>query len=430
VLIFCISANSQTKSCENENPHKLHGAYQFPNGKIVSIVPSTSEKHWRITDFQTGKSHKLFPVDELNFQSANDWDSSMPIAFRYKFNLGKDKTAESLSIQSKGKSIIAKKIKFREETVNFKSSEIQLFGKLTLPANGKTSFKTVVMVHGSDNAPSVDRDWFPHLLAANGIATFVFDKRGTGCSEGQYLQHFGVLSDDVTAAVRWLKTKSEVNKKQIGLAGFSQGGWVAPLAATKESVAFVLVGYGMATSVEQEDLLEAPLKLKAKGFNGEAITQFKDFNETLHKVARNDFKDWSELEAKIAKYKDEKWFEAVKGSETWAGSFLGMGIEQAKVVAPQMFGTFFQPFYEPVPTLETLKIPMLWLIAQDDIEAPPEPTIEVLKRLRQQGKPFQTIIFPKTDHGIREFVVRDGQRVTVQYARNYFSTMVNWMKKQ
>ena len=73
---------------------------------------------------------------------------------------------------------------------------------------------------------------------------------------------------------------------------------------------------------------------------------------------------------------------------------------------------------------------MLWLIAKDDIEAPPEPTIAVLKRLRSEGKPFATVIFPNTNHGITEFVIRDERRVTTKYANDYFSIMMKWIKGQ
>ncbi len=431
-IIFSLSVKAQEKPCRIADTNQLQGAYRFADGRVISIVPTSTVGQWRYTDFNSGKSYKLYPADALNFQSADDWKSETPVVFRYHFNLDKNDVAESLIIKQNGKGdIIAKKIKFREQTVTFKSGDIQLFGKLTMPMNGKTPFNTVVYVHGSDNEGSVDREWFPHIFAANGIATFVFDKRGTGCSEGKYTQHFGVLSDDVVAALRWLKTRPEVDSNRIGLAGFSQGGWVAPLAALKDSsVKFVLVGYGMAMSVAEEDRLEAPLKLKEMGLDAESIAQFQELNGALHKVAKGNFKDYREFEAMVTKYKDAKWFAVVKGTQTWAGSVLSMGIEQAKVQIPPMFETFFQPFYEPVPTLESLNIPMLWLIAKDDIEAPPEPTIAVLKRLRGEGKPFATVIFPNTNHGITEFVRRDGQRVTTQYAPNYFSTMVKWIKGQ
>jgi len=109
---------------------------------------------------------------------------------------------------------------------------------------------------------------------------------------------------------------------------------------------------------------------------------------------------------------------------------LQMGIPQAKQAAPGMFEHFFQPFYEPVPTLEKLNIPMLWLIAGKDIEAPPEITIETLQRLRQQGKPFTSVVFPNADHGMQEFEVREGKRVRTKYADKYFSTLLKWIQAQ
>jgi uncharacterized protein len=432
VCTFSSPVHAQTKSCEVGDDRRFIGAYRRADGKTVSILPSGATGHWRITHFESGKSHKLHPTGALSFQSAHDLDSERPVALRYQFNLGKDGLAESLTVQDhSNRTWTAKKIKHREETTVFNSGETALFGKLTLPSKGKPPFKTVIFVHGSDPVSSVDQEWLPHLLAANGIATFVFDKRGTGCSKGQYLQRFDVLSDDVIAAVSWLKTRSVVDPARVGLAGFSQGGWVAPLAALKDaSIQFVVVGYGLAMSMADEDRLEAPLKLKANGADAASVAEYEELNTALHQLARANFKDWREFEAKIEKFKDKEWFSAAKGLPTWVGLALQMGIPQAKIAAPQMFENFFQPFYEPVPTLEKLNIPMLWLVAEQDIEAPPEPTINALKRLRRQGKPFSTVVFPKADHGMFEFEVRDGKRVRTKYADNYFSTMLKWIQDQ
>ena len=416
--------------CQAIDEKRLGGAYRLQDGKLLSVLPSSAKGQWRITHFESGKSHRLHATDELNFKSAGDMDSANPVVFSYEFGLNGKGLAETLTIkQNDRRPIAAKKVPFREESAIFKSGETALFGKLTLPSTGKAPFKTVVFVHGSDPTPSVDREWLPHLLASHGIATFVFDKRGTGCSKGQYLQHFDVLSNDVVAAVAWLKTRPEIAKDNIGLAGFSQGGWVAPLAALKDaSVKFVLVGYGMAMSMADEERLEVPLKLKERGVDDASIAEFQELNAALHRVAREGFKDSQELESKIEKFKDRKWIATVKEIQSWMSVVLQMGIPQAKVAVPQMFENYFQPFYEPVPTLEKLNIPMRWLIAEKDIEAPPEPTIDVLKRLRQQGKPVSTVIFANADHGILEFEMRDGKRVPTKYAAGYFSSVLGWIQ--
>ncbi len=434
LLTFAImpTAMAQTKACEVIDAQQFGGAYRLADGGVVSLLAAGAQGTWRATHFGSGHSHKLQPISGLSFQAARDLDADSPIAMGYGLRLGKSGLAEFLTIKEKGKrALTARKIHNREETARFSSGDAELFGKLTLPAQGKPPFKTVVFVHGSDPVASVDQEWLPHLLASNGIATFVFDKRGTGCSQGQYLQRFDVLSNDVVAAVKWLKTRPEVDKSSLGLAGFSQGGWVAPLAALKEpDIRFVVVGYGLAMSMAEEDRLEAPLKLRAKGVDETAIAEYQALNSALHQLARENFKDWREFEAKLDSFQGRQWLAIAKTLPTWVGMSLQMGLAQAKAVAPAMFENFFQPFYEPVPTLEKLGIPMLWLIAEQDMEAPPEPTIEALKRLREQGKPFVTQVFPKSDHGMFEFDVRDGWRMRTKYAERYFSSLLQWIQAQ
>ncbi len=433
---FASQANPAAPNCGAMDDKGINGAYRFPGGELASILPSGPDGHRRITHFGTGSSHRLYPAGDATFQSGTDLDSELPAAFRYQFTPGKGGQAGSLVIRETNKPArSARRINLPEVAAHFKSGDAELFGKLTLPAKSKDiggrPLKTVIFVHGSDPTPSVDQEWLPHLLAANGIATFVFDKRGTGCSKGQYVQHFEVLANDVLAAVAWLKARPEVDSNNIGLAGFSQGGWVAPLAAHKDaSIKFVAVGYGLTMSLADEDRLEAPLKLKEAGVDAASIAEYQALNAALHKVAREKFKDWGEFEALMEKYKDKPWMATAKSMQSWIGVVLQMGIPQAKQAAPGMFEHFFQPFYEPVPTLEKLNIPMLWLIAGKDIEAPPEITIETLQRLRQQGKPFASVVFPNADHGMQEFEVREGKRVRTKYADRYFSTLLKWIQAQ
>ena len=68
--------------------------------------------------------------------------------------------------------------------------------------------------------------------------------------------------------------------------------------------------------------------------------------------------------------------------------------------------------------------------AEQDIEAPPEPTLQVLARLRAQGKPVTVRVFPNADHGLQDFVVRDGKRVRTQYANGYFPALLKWLQER
>jgi hypothetical protein len=418
------------RASQSPSPDLL-GAYRYSDGRIIAVAPSSAG--WRYIDYTTGDAHELRPIDSLRFRSSTGWREETEEQILYRFELDRDRHGRSLTVQRPHRPVVtARRVAFREETTTFRSGDLKLFGKLVRPAAGGGPFPVVVFVHGSGNESAVAGEAFPYLVAANGLAAFVYDKRGTGRSDGHYTQLFGPLSDDVVSAVHWLTLQPGIDPARIGLAGFSQGGWIAPLAALKEpAVKFVVVGYGLAMSVAAQDSLEAPLTLKALGFDSAAIGQFEDLNNAVHRVARQGFLGgWDDVEAKVDLYRRTAWFAAITGTPTWVGSILAMGLDSAKAIAPNLVKTYFDPYYDPVPTLAALNIPMLWLIAADDITAPPGLTLATLEHLRTLGKPFETIVFPRADHGMQQFIERGGHRVYTKYADGYFSTMVTWLQRQ
>ncbi|GHE09626.1 hypothetical protein GCM10010339_62600 [Streptomyces alanosinicus] len=97
----------------------------------------------------------------------------------------------------------------------------------------------IVLVGGSGSGPREEYRQEAEAFARAGITTLVYDKRTVGYSRLHV--DFGLLADDALAGVRLLRSRSGVNARQVGLWGFSEGGWVAPLAASRSTdVAFVV----------------------------------------------------------------------------------------------------------------------------------------------------------------------------------------------
>ncbi|MEV7691396.1 alpha/beta hydrolase family protein [Streptomyces bungoensis] len=97
----------------------------------------------------------------------------------------------------------------------------------------------IVLVGGSGAGPREEYRQEAEAFARAGITTLVYDKRTVGYSRLHV--DFGLLAGDALAGVRLLQSRSGVNARQVGLWGFSEGGWVTPLAASRSSdVAFVL----------------------------------------------------------------------------------------------------------------------------------------------------------------------------------------------
>ena len=110
---------------------------------------------------------------------------------------------------------LSEKYPVREEAVRFASGTVNLAGTLVLP-EGPSAHPAVVLFHGSG---SQERDlitarWF----ASQGVAALAYDKRGVGESTGDFRAiPFMELCDDGLAAVRYLKSRKEIDAKQIGV---------------------------------------------------------------------------------------------------------------------------------------------------------------------------------------------------------------------
>ena len=140
---------------------------------------------------------------------------------------------------------------YYEEEVVFKNTEanISLAGTLTLPSkNGK--FPVVILISGS-GPQDRDETFMGHkpflvlsdYLTKQGVGVLRFDDRGQGESTGDFgnatTEDF---SKDVLSAISYLKTRKEVDVKNIGLVGHSEGGIIAPLVANNsKDVAFMVL---------------------------------------------------------------------------------------------------------------------------------------------------------------------------------------------
>ncbi|HEY3378687.1 MAG TPA: alpha/beta fold hydrolase [Armatimonadota bacterium] len=131
--------------------------------------------------------------------------------------------------------------KFHEVAVTIGTAPWALPGTLTVP-NGPGPFRVVVLVHGSGandrnetvgpNKPFRDLAWG---LATQGIAVLRYEKRNyTHAAECAKLPVFTVKEetiDDAVAAVALLRTRQEIDGRNIYVLGHSLGGYLVPRIA-------------------------------------------------------------------------------------------------------------------------------------------------------------------------------------------------------
>src|SRR5262249_15425834 len=77
-----------------------------------------------------------------------------------------------------------------------------------------------------------------------------------------------------------------------------------------------------------------------------------------------------------------------------------------------------------MPTLRAVESPQLWILGEDDLEAPSAETSRRIKALIGEGKPITLALFPRAEHGMTEYeVASNGERVSTRYAPGYFAMM-------
>lgn len=155
-------------------------------------------------------------------------------------------------------------IAFQNETQN-----LTLGGLLFVP-EGDGPFPAAVVIHGSGTSRR-GNGWYLTLtkhLQDRGIVVLLPDKRGSEKSEGDWrTSSFEDLATDTLAAVEHLRTQGSVPLSGIGLIGMSQGGWIAPLVASKDDdLAFVVSMVGSVVTPREQLLYEENYNIRQLGF--------------------------------------------------------------------------------------------------------------------------------------------------------------------
>ncbi|MHC5065685.1 MAG: alpha/beta hydrolase family protein, partial [Planctomycetota bacterium] len=123
------------------------------------------------------------------------------------------------------------RIGIRREDFRFHRADLEFEGTLYLP-EGTQPAATIILIPGSEGSGVRQNfDAYPWVMAKAGFVVLAYDKRGTGKSGGSWHVSLEVLAADVVAGLEKLREHERVDETKMGAFGFSEGGWVAPLAA-------------------------------------------------------------------------------------------------------------------------------------------------------------------------------------------------------
>lgn len=253
--------------------------------------------------------------------------------------------------------------------VSFDNGGLALAGMLFLP-EGKGPFPVAVFIHGSGTSIR-DNSWYLSVaqrMQQSGIAVLLPDKRGSEKSGGDWTTaSFADLAGDAAAAVAFVRQQPRFARSPVGIIGFSQGGWIAPVAAGRDpGLAFVV------------------------SMSGPGVTT----DEQLRYEVANDIANWGTYRF-IAELLAPVECRFIKREEFWKRN----------------------SGFDPLPFWRAVDIPAFMAFGENDRNVPVD---ESARRIAALGKPNITVkVYPDGRHGILTLdKVKLTYRVQEQYLRD------------
>ena len=303
------------------------------------------------------------------------------------------------------------------EEITFRNGQVHLEGTLTKPETN-SPYPVVIVAHTS-SAGTRDFAVYQHLarlLPRHGVAVFLFDRRGSGNSTGNFdSATFLDLATDIQAAIVSLKQRPDIDSKHVGLWGMSQGGWIAPLAAAEfASVAFLLAVSAVGVSPAEQMNFSAEYELRERGFSRHAVDEMLSLRGLVDRYYRGNASR-SEVQTRLDVCRHEAWFPFA-----YLKDVLPLNPAGAK---------WYQEMdFDPVPMIQTINVPVLLLYGERDPWVPIANSIATWQEYGPQALTVHQIL--DANHfmmSIKQAGIRGDDGCQVE---EYATILIQWIKEQ
>ena len=258
---------------------RFSGAYALDDDTLVFITPREGNVlRYRMMN---GESAALWPVGDGKYEGGTGWAEREPVVEPLPVRHGFGRRAERIRLAAgDGRSAPRARPEPARTDIHVPKRRAAFARQARAARRRGAVSRRRHRARLGKSYSAVDYYFEPYMYAANGFASLAFDKRGTGDSARQ-------VSAELPRALRRRTSRlsagcveqPSIDGERIHLAGFSQGGWIAPLAALKDgNIRSVLVGYGVMVPVTGEDRWGYVYALQQKGFGDDAVPQADRIN--------------------------------------------------------------------------------------------------------------------------------------------------------
>ncbi len=223
-------------------------------------------------------------------------------------------------------------------------------------AAGAERRSTVILIHGADDETRAMGFLIPYFVSC-GLNVVTYDQRGTGASTGNWRYTSpDSKADDVLAILQKIKTDPAVDVHRIGVWGFSNGGWVAPIVAVRFALTFIILNSAPSESIGENILYEVGQVLREHGrFTTEQTSHALAFERTML-LALQTNSNWTAAGKALSAAEKQPWFPYMRippGMTTPPPPPMLAALQAALI-------------YDPTATLQRVRTPTLALFGALD----------------------------------------------------------------
>jgi pimeloyl-ACP methyl ester carboxylesterase len=278
----------------------------------------------------------------------------------------------------------------------------------------------IILIHGNE-AVTRDTGFLIPYFVLNGINVISYDQRGTGESAGNWQANGPVQrAADVTAIYDALASNSLVDPARIGVWGFSNGGWTAPIVATRRPVAFMILMSAPAGTIADKIYYEMRESMLRGHFNKRDISAAVA-TERAQIDALAGKGSWDSARVLYEAAVPQKWFAA-------SGMRPHKQFPPSKALAEAQRRSLL---YDPQPILRQVKTPTLALYGLLDrsVDASHDSAVLRAEFAKAGMHDFTLQVYKNAGHPLAVTTTGyDEDGLPRRYVQGFPGIMLSWLK--
>ncbi|MDP2181759.1 MAG: alpha/beta fold hydrolase [Actinomycetota bacterium] len=323
----------------------------------------------------------------------------------------------------------------QERVITFASGELTLEGVLRVPEHADGPTPCVLLIHGSmeqdrdgnmlparhgrREVPA--RNFFVHIasrLCSAGYATFSYDRRGFGASDGKPGDYFTDV-DDAIAALETIAAQPEADRDRIAVFGQSAGVYTSSLLAERSKLPAIYILSGGLFS-EYRDMMS---------FN---YHRARDF--ALRSPEHLTWAEEHDPRGLALGMQLDDMFRAIEdGREEYVIAYGGQSW------AVRLDARVYAEEWAPARQFRHIDRPTLVVHGENDLNVPPRDALGIVETLRRRNVPVELAMIPDADHSFQhtppDYETRVRERMSLAsferpYREEYFDSMIDFLGRR